>query len=87
MAGFDRDGNRVADFARLERDRLHAPAPRPAGFLDLDDENFEETAMIMFISEREAGVVHETDNLEDLLAIRFPGFRGGHHAHGGGQEW
>lgn len=84
VAGFDRDGNKVTDFARLERDRLHAPAPRPAGFLDLDDENFEETAMIMFISEREAGIVHETDNFEDLLAIRFPGFHGGNQFRGRG---
>ncbi|KAE9976671.1 hypothetical protein EG328_002456 [Venturia inaequalis] len=81
VAGFDREGNKVTDFARLERDRLHAPAPRPAGFLDLDEENFEETAMVMFISEREAGIVHETDNFEELLAIRFPGFRRVHHAH------
>ncbi|TLD35863.1 hypothetical protein E2P81_ATG02166 [Venturia nashicola] len=85
VAGFDRDGNKVTDFARRERDRPHAPAPRPAGFLDLNDENFEEAAMIIFISERETGRIHETDNFEDLLAIRFPGFNGGHHAHGGGR--
>lgn len=76
----------MTDFGRLERDRLHAPAPRPAGFLDLDDENFEENAMLLFIQEREAGVVHETDNFEDLIALRFPGFRQDHHAHQGGRR-
>jgi hypothetical protein len=85
VAGFDRNGNKVADFARLERDRLHAPAPRPAGFLDLNDENFEETAILLFIQEREAGIIHETDNFEDLLTLRFPGFRGGDLARGGGR--
>lgn len=81
VAGFDREGNKVTDFARLERDRLHAPAPRPAGFLDVDDENLEETAILLFIQEREAGVVHETDNLEELLALRFPGFRANNNLH------
>ncbi|QDS69040.1 hypothetical protein FKW77_009727 [Venturia effusa] len=87
VAGFDREGNKVTDFARLERDRLHAPAFRPAGFLDLDDEFFEETAMILFISEREAGIVHETDDFEQLLAIRFPGFRGGGLTQEDAENW